>query len=124
MRPHQVLVIDDDEDIRESLIDFLEDHGYQVFGAAHGHDALQKLGQPDLRPCVIILDLMMPVMDGKGFRQEQLRHPELSSIPVIIMSAYKDFAHAAMQLQVTDCLPKPLNLNTLLRVMREHCAPV
>ena len=53
---HQVLVIEDDFDIRESLMDFLEDHGYRPVGAAHGREALKKLGAPGLRPCLIILD--------------------------------------------------------------------
>jgi DNA-binding response OmpR family regulator len=119
MPGHQVLVVDDDQDIRESLMDFLQDHGYQPLGATHGRDALEKLGKSTERPCLIILDLMMPIMDGKTFREQQLRDPELSRIPVVVISAYRDVAVTG--LQVTSHIPKPLNLTALLDVVRAHC---
>jgi len=122
MPNHTVLVVDDDEDIRESLMDFLEDNGYQPVGARSGHEALEKLRASDLRPCIIILDLMMPVMDGRAFREEQLRNPALAAIPVIIISALRDSAETAENLKVPSHLPKPLNLPALLKVVREHCA--
>jgi DNA-binding response OmpR family regulator len=124
MGTHQVLVIDDDVDIRDSLVDFLQDHGYAPVGAVHGRDALDKLNAPNLRPCAIILDLMMPVMDGKMFRQEQLRIPDLSRIPVIVISAQKNVAEAIEDLDIARSLPKPLNLSALLKVLREYCLPV
>jgi len=120
---HQVLVIEDDVDIRESLMDFLEDHGYQPVGAGHGQEALQKLGGADLRPCLIILDLMMPVMDGRTFRQQQLMRPGLSEIPVLIMSASREVEKTAKELGTVGHLPKPLDLPTLLEVVRDHCVP-
>ena len=120
---HQVLVVEDDFDIRESLMDFLEDHGYQPVGAIHGREALQKLGGADLRPCLIILDLMMPVMDGRMFREQQLQQPGLSEIPVLIISASKDAEWTARELHTAGHLPKPVNLKALLRVVRDHCMP-
>jgi CheY-like chemotaxis protein len=120
---HQVLVVEDDVDIREGLMDFLEDHGYQPIGAVHGQEALNKLCGPDLRPCLIILDLMMPVMDGRTFREQQLREPALSKIPVVIVSASREAAQTAKDLHTAAHLPKPLNLQALLRVVRNHCVP-
>jgi CheY-like chemotaxis protein len=122
MANHEVLVVDDDQDIRESLMDFLQDHGYTPVGAEHGRDALEKLGAAEQRPCLIILDLMMPVMDGRSFRAAQLRDPELSQIPVVVISAQG--GSPTQELQVQDHLPKPLNLSALLAVLRTHCAPI
>jgi CheY-like chemotaxis protein len=122
MASHEVLVVDDDQDIRESLMDFLQDHGYTPVGAEHGLDALAKLGSSLQRPCLIILDLMMPVMDGRSFRAAQLRDPELSQIPVVVISAQG--GASTKELQVRDHLPKPLNLSALLAVLRTHCAPL
>ena len=121
MPGHQVLIVDDDEDIRESLMDFLEDQGYDPLGAGNGREALDRLRDPGVRPCLIILDLMMPIMDGTMFREEQLRSAELSRIPVVIVSALKDSADVARSLNVPDHLPKPLNLDGLLEVVRHHC---
>jgi len=121
MQTHQVLIVDDDEDIRESLVDFLEDHGYEAVGAVHGRDALDKLLSHALEPCVIILDLMMPVMDGKEFREEQLGDPGISNIPVVVISAYKDVAENAKSLNVTSHLAKPLDLSTLLLAVQKYC---
>jgi DNA-binding response OmpR family regulator len=122
MANHEVLIVEDDQDIRESLMDFLEDHGYTPVGATHGRDALDKLGASPQRPCLIILDLMMPIMDGKTFRETQLRDPELSRIPVVVISAQG--GDPTGELQVKDHLPKPLNLSALLAVVRTHCAPL
>jgi CheY-like chemotaxis protein len=82
----RVMVVDDDVDIRRGIADALEFEGYEVVQAGDGRDALQKLRQR-LRPAAIILDLMMPRMNGWQFREEQLRDPELAKIPVIVVSA-------------------------------------
>jgi CheY-like chemotaxis protein len=120
-RQHPVLIVDDDEEIRESMIDFLQDHGYAPVGATNGKDALDKLegGLPE--PCVIIMDLMMPVMDGLTFRDEQLRHPELAGIPVIVVSAFREAAAVVRDMDCVGLVPKPLDLDKLLRAVRQHC---
>jgi CheY-like chemotaxis protein len=117
-----VLVVDDNEDIRESLMGFLEDRGFVATGATNGRDALLKLRGTRALPCLIILDLMMPVMDGRAFREAQLRDPGLAGIPVVVVSAYKDVSALAEALGVRDHLPKPLDLDALLDLVRAHCS--
>lgn len=118
----RVMVIDDDDDIRESLIDFLDEHGFQTVGARDGVEALDQLGSLDPPPCLIILDLMMPKMDGRTFRQLQLERQPLADIPVVVISAYRDVEENARDLQATSWLAKPLNLPALLQVVRAACA--
>jgi CheY-like chemotaxis protein len=117
---HHVLVVEDDEDIRESLMDFLQDHGYQTVGAIHGREALEKLGG-GTKPCVIILDLMMPVMDGSAFRQAQLQDPHLSAIPIIVISAYRNVEQKAETLKANSHMTKPLDLRVLLDTVQGYC---
>jgi len=118
---HRVLVIDDEEMIRDSLIEFLDDNGYHAVGAVDGQDALEKLSGTTSRPCVILLDLMMPVMDGQTFRQQQLADPTLSAIPVIVLSAHGGVKKSAEDLKIPDHLEKPLRLQDLLRLVHKHC---
>lgn len=118
----RVLVVDDDDDIRESLIDFLDEHGFDPVGARDGLDALSKLTSLDPPPCLIILDLMMPNMDGRTFREKQMERAGLADIPVVVISAYRDVERNARDLQVRNWLPKPLNLPVLLQVVENACA--
>jgi CheY-like chemotaxis protein len=118
---HQILVVDDDEGIREGVVDYLQEHGYLAVGAINGRDALDQLKSPDLRPCIMVIDLMMPVMDGRTFREEQLRTPYLSAIPVIVISANVDLETRAASLKAVSYLPKPLDLTALLEVVRSRC---
>jgi len=120
--PHRVLVVDDDTEIRDSLMEVLRDHGYEVLGASNGRDALDKLqGAGESLPCMIFLDLMMPVMDGAAFREEQLRQPELAAIPVVVISAYRDLADKVKAMQLSEHLGKPLRLDDLIAAARRHC---
>src|SRR5579859_4191713 len=122
---HPVLVVDDDREIRVALMEALEEHGYTALGAANGRDALEQLekaGQRQL-PCLIVLDLMMPVMDGRSFREEQLRKPEFAAIPEVVLSAYQDVAKQAAELQVAEHLQKPLDVADLIEAARRYCPP-
>jgi len=106
---HTILVVDDDADIRASLCDLLEDEGYAVATAAHGRDALDYLrGHP--APSVVLLDLMMPTMDGYEFRAEQKRDPTIAAIPVVVMTARGTVEPG---LDVEQILQKPLKLPKL-----------
>lgn len=117
----RVLVVEDDEIIRESLVEFLVEQGYEASGAVHGRAALDHLSNAAARPNVIILDLMMPVMDGREFRQRQLADPLLSGIPVVIISAYRDLDQVAKELAPAGCFKKPLKLRDFLRIVEQHC---
>lgn len=121
MKSHRVLVVEDDLEIRESLMDVLEDEGFEAVGAGNGLEALDRLRDPGPQPCLIFLDLMMPRMDGRAFRQEQLRHPELASIPVVLISAFRDVTHIAQELKAAALLKKPFQLQELVSVTRQHC---
>jgi CheY-like chemotaxis protein len=116
-----VLVVDDDASIRESLADLLGDEGYRVQTATNGAEALSLLRAPALpRPCVILLDLMMPVMNGQQFYVEQQRDPLLATIPIVVISADKNVALKASGFQ-GEYLPKPVRLDTVLGVLGRHC---
>jgi CheY-like chemotaxis protein len=113
-----ILVIDDDEDIRESLSDLLSDSGHRVRVAANGREGLRLLrGNP--APCMILLDLMMPIMNGWQFVQEQSGDPSLASIPVWVITAAGD-AHPPPA-GVSGVLRKPFRLNDLLNVVERNC---
>jgi CheY-like chemotaxis protein len=118
-----VLVIDDDEDIRESLMGYLEDHGYRSLGAANGKSALELLADPSRRPCAIVLDLMMPIMDGRTFREEQLCLTFLAKIPVVLISAYANLIDVASDLGVSQYLAKPIDPRALIDIVRGLCQP-
>jgi CheY-like chemotaxis protein len=114
-----ILVVDDDQAIRETLCELLADEGHPAVGAANGQEALELL-RADGRPCVIFLDLMMPVMDGVAFRAEQLQDPELSTIPVAVITAAG--AGAASSMNVDAVLPKPLRIESVLQVVDRFCS--
>jgi CheY-like chemotaxis protein len=120
MPAHRVLVVEDDLEIREALMEILEDQGYEAVGAGNGFEALDRL-RDGPQPCLIFLDLMMPRMDGKTFRQEQLRSPEIASIPVVVISAFRDVGAIAQELKASDLLRKPFQLQELVSVTRRHC---
>ena len=115
----RILVVDDDPDIRETLAELLQEEGYAVSSAAHGGEALSAL-RTDPRPDLILLDLMMPIMDGWQFRAEQKKDPELASIPVVIISATgrDEFVSS---LGAAQFLKKPINLEQLLAAVEQHC---
>ena len=105
--PPTVLVIEDDQDTREMLGRFLELEGFNVETAENGRQALDRLGSGS-RASVIVLDLMMPVMDGWQFRLEQIRDASLSHIPVIDVSAA---GRDRLDLKAQAYLSKPVDLD-------------
>jgi two-component system, OmpR family, response regulator CpxR len=118
---HRVLVVDDDVEIRETLIEVLEEAGFEAVGAADGKEALAQLRDPQDRWCVVLLDLMMPNMDGRTFRAHQLQDPVLSPIPVVIVSAMTDVAETAEELQVAAHVTKPVPLAQLMQIVDRFC---
>jgi CheY-like chemotaxis protein len=117
---HQpILVVDDDIDILEGLSEFLKLSGFDVMTAHDGREALTRARST--RPCVVVLDLMMPVMSGQEFRREQSADPMIANIPVIIVTAARPTQNELDKLGVSDCLLKPLDLERFLRLVRRHC---
>src|SRR4051794_1739513 len=118
-----VLVVEDDVDVREALVEALGDHGYVLQAAGNGREALELLRGGASRPCLILLDLMMPQMDGRQFRVAQLEDPELSTIPVIVLSAHANVADLTRQMGVRGYLKKPVELEALLSTIHDACGP-
>jgi CheY-like chemotaxis protein len=116
----QILIVEDDRDIRETLAEILVDEGYQVAVAANGEEALRRLRGVQA-PCVILLDLMMPVMDGWEFRRRQQQDPGLATVPVIVVSGDGNIAQKATGIGAAGYLLKPIHLDTLLDTIRLHC---
>ena len=106
--------MEDDPDWREALAAILEDASYQVLCAANGAEALRLLEQHAGRCDVILLDLMMPVMNGWDFRSNQLRNPLLADIPVLLMSAGAHLAAAHDDLQAAGYLNKPVSADDVV----------
>jgi CheY-like chemotaxis protein len=117
-----VLVVDDDPAIREALADLLGDEGYHVVTAMNGVEALDKLRAPSqTRPCVILLDLMMPLMNGQQFFAAQQQDAALASIPIVLISADTGVRQKAASFG-GEYLAKPVRIETVLEVIERHCA--
>ena len=114
-----ILVIDDDDDIREVLATLLDEAGFRVVTAANGREALEHLRE-DPQPDVILLDLMMPEMDGYQFRAEQQRDPALRAIPTLIVTA-GTVTSRVEALGAEAILRKPVSLRRLVDTIRRFC---
>ena len=119
MLPCTVFIVEDDVDTRDMLGRFLELEGFHVEFASNGKQALDRLNA-GVHPCVILLDLMMPVMDGWQFRREQVRHREIAGIPVIVVSAAG--RERLAEVDAADYLNKPVNLQQLLDRVSQYCS--
>jgi len=111
-----VMVVDDDEDWRELVVQFLSDAGFDAVGARHGREALARI-RAGVEPDLIVLDLEMPVMTGWELRRELLRDPELAGVPVLVASSADPGPLAA-----DPCLAKPYAGADLLRTVAALCA--
>jgi len=117
-----ILLVEDDTDARELLASVLEEARYEVLRACHGGDALAKLEQLRTRCHLILLDLMMPVMNGWDFRRKQRANPALAEIPVLLMSAGAHLAAATGDLNVAGCVAKPVEIADLLAKVQRYCS--
>ena len=113
-----VLIVDDDARIRALMARLIETSGYSAVEAADGKEALAKMRHR--RPCVILLDLQMPIMDGWEFRRQQLADPELADVPVICVTGFYDSSDLFRSTGVR-CFTKPVQLSSLLQAIREVC---
>jgi CheY-like chemotaxis protein len=118
----RILVVDDDHEVREAIAEVLADYGYVITTASNGREALARLHAGE-RPKVILLDLMMPFMDGFQFRAVQKAQPDLSDIPVVVLTAHHDVSNVAARLGVAAGLRKPFELTTLLETLDRVCGP-
>jgi CheY-like chemotaxis protein len=116
-----ILIVEDHEDVRGGLLSMLQAHGYWTISAKHGQEALALL-RSGPRPALILLDLLMPVMDGWEFRQEQLKDPALADIPVVILSSYVErFTEGDRRtLGIPVVLPKPVLPDDLLAAVERY----
>jgi CheY-like chemotaxis protein len=112
-----IFVVDDDPDLREVLGDLLHDEGYETFLFANGEEALELLRE-GTRPHLILLDLMMPGMNGWQFREEQLRDAALRDIPVVVMTASTGFDPTP--LHAAEILKKPVGIEQILDAVERN----
>jgi len=120
--PNRLLVVEDHPGIRDALRQFLELERYCVDTAENGEVGLQRL-RADVPPCLILLDLEMPVMDGHQFRREQLADPQLAHVPVVVCSAIPLEEVRAEELRAVAYLRKPVDVDALLSAIRTLAEP-
>ncbi len=114
----RILVVEDDNSIRELLVELLQSEGYEVASAVNGLEGLKCL-ENERNPDLILIDLMMPVMDGYSFRSEQMKHPVWSKIPVVVMSAEANAKEKMKNFNITAFLSKPVELDTILKTVEK-----
>ncbi len=113
-----VLIVEDDEDLREMMAQLVTLEGFQARAVANGREALKFLKAND-PPQLILLDMMMPVMDGWEFRREQQRDATLSGVPVVVLSALDESRIG--NIGAAAYLKKPLDFDRLIDLVRRHC---
>lgn len=114
-----VLLIDDDVDISDAIKAILIDEGYHISCVYNGKEALDFLNQAAVIPSLILLDIMMPKMNGYEFRKEQLKNDKLSKIPTVVFSAAGKFDDEESY-KFTETIKKPLDLERLLAIVSTH----
>ena len=113
-------MVEDDPDSRLMLVTALELDGHRVVTAENGADAFNQARRH--HPCLIILDLMMPVMSGEEFRRAQLANEEIRRIPVLVVSAHPQAHHIARDMRAVGALTKPLDFEQLEAHVTQRCA--
>lgn len=118
-----ILVIEDDHDIRDALVDSLEEEGFAAVAASSCGAALELLRASASPPAVILLDLMMPGMTGTEFRAAQRADPKIAAVPVVVVSAASNAEERAAALEPVAFLKKPLKLRALLEIAGRYARP-
>ena len=118
--PKRILIVEDDQEMSETLCEALTDHGYEPIPASNGQEALAQLRAWREPPSVILLDLAMPIVDGRAFRAAQLAEPALRSIPVIVLTAQPDAEQVCAEMAIDAFLRKPVRLDPLLSLIRRQ----
>ena len=117
-RTHTILVVEDEDESRQALMQILELEGFSTVGASNGAEAMDYL-RTSSRPCLIVLDWNMPVMNGRQLRAELRQVEELAIIPVVVVSAQESFA--AGDLGAVGAFRKPLDVDALVKVVVDNC---
>lgn len=113
-----ILVVEDDDDIRNAIVDLLENEGYTTESAINGKDALEKLRALEGKPCLVLLDMMMPIMNGREFLDEVMKDSRLAPIPILIVSAVADKSNTEGSV---GFLKKPIDIDVVLKVVSQYC---
>lgn len=116
MANHPLLLVEDDDDLRLTVAEVLRDHGVEVVEASNGVEALAWMHEHE-KPVAIVLDLMMPKMDGMQFRAAQLADPDLRDIPVVFMTASTVKQHVLDAAGAAAVLRKPVTIDELFSVL-------
>jgi DNA-binding response OmpR family regulator len=115
-----VLVVDDDPAIRGLVADALRDRGYSVDLAAHGREALEAMRAR--RPATVVLDLMMPIMDGFSFMEACHSEQLCDNVPIVVISAVHDALQRIREVPIHACIAKPFDLEALVRTVAEFAS--
>ena len=121
---HTVLVVDDNADGRESLALLLECRGFGVATAGNGLEALHLMVTLGMRPCVVVVDLIMPVMDGLALHERMAAEPDLAEIPLIGLTGHEGLRRDALSEGFAAALLKPGNVDDLISLLVNHCASI
>lgn len=119
MNCKNVLIIDDDEAVRETIGEILESRGYHPLFASDGAEAISMMERQSEPPCLILLDMMMPGMNGWQFLDFQRADPKFANVPVIVCSAYSETAKSVSNATI---LAKPIELTSLVQAVHAFCA--
>ncbi|MGZ3789516.1 MAG: response regulator [Bacteriovorax sp.] len=114
-----ILLVEDDLDINEAVEAILKEEGFNIKCVFNGKEALEFLSSADKNPSLILLDIMMPYMNGYEFREAQLKNPKIASIPTVILSAAGKHENIE-NLKFHECLKKPLDLDTLVDAVKRN----
>lgn len=112
-----ILIVEDDDDIRNVMVDLLESEGYVTKAATNGKEALDVLGSM-AKPCLVLLDMMMPIMNGRQFLDTIMADTLLAPIPVLIVSAVADKTNTEGSI---GFLKKPIDIDVVLNVVSQYC---
>jgi CheY-like chemotaxis protein len=119
---HSVIIVEDSQDARDSLALLLEMNGHHAETVANGREALDLIHSGRVRPCAVILDLVMPTMDGLTFLDD-LRRSVHAQVPIVVFTGHEGFRKEALAKGCSAALLKPAKPDELLRIVEHHCPP-
>jgi len=117
----RILLVEDDDDIRDAVEDALKRRGFATLAVEDGHDALEYLRRAEVKPSLILLDLTMPRMSGWEFMQAQSQDAALAGIPVVVLSAVGNLEQQAPAIPWAGILTKPVSLERLIETVQKFC---